>query len=153
MDLSLPKRPLSVANPILGPSAYPAVVLHIEDDESVARAVARFLRLKGYEVVSAASGPEAIQLIENGLVPDLILTDYLLPLRMTGDRVVMEIQTRLGFNPPTIMLASVPHLEIERIGSLADCVFDKPADMKVLLQAIESLLGANLTVHPAAVGH
>ena len=52
------------------------VVLHIEDDLSVARAVARLLRLQGYEVVGAVSSDRAIHLIEEGLVPDLILTDY-----------------------------------------------------------------------------
>jgi two-component system, sensor histidine kinase len=127
-----------------GPSAHPPVVLHIEDDESVARAMARLLRLQGYEVVTAASGDHAIQLIENGLAPDLILTDYRLPLQMTGDQVVTEIQTRLGFKPPTIMLGSVSHLEIETIGSLADRVFVKPGDIEDLLQEIESLLRARI---------
>jgi len=120
------------------------VVLHIEDDENVARAAARRLRLAGYEVVSAASGDDAIQRIENGLVPDLVLTDYLLPLQMTADQVVTEMQTRLGFKPPTILFASVTRLEIERIGSFADRAFDKPADMRVLLQEIESLLSARI---------
>jgi two-component system, sensor histidine kinase len=127
-----------------GPSAYSPVVLHIEDDESVARAMARLLRLKGCEVVPAASGDHAIQLIENGLAPDLILTDYCLPFQMTGDQVVTEIQTRLGFKPPTIMLASVSPLEIETIGSLADRVFVKPGDIEDLLQEIESLLSARI---------
>jgi CheY-like chemotaxis protein len=129
-----------------GPSAcaYPPVVLHIEDDESVARAMARLLRLKGYEVVTAASGDDAIQLIENGLAPDLILSDYRLPLQRTGDQAVTEIQTRLGFKPPTIMLAGLSHLEIERIGSLADRVFVKPGDIEDLLQEIESLLSARI---------
>ena len=44
------------------------VVLHIEDDRSVARAVARLLRLRGYEVVDAVSSDEALQLIEAGLL-------------------------------------------------------------------------------------
>ena len=77
------------------------IVLHIEDDPSVARSVARLLRLQGYEVVSAASGDDSIQLVEDGLVPDLILTDYQLPSGMTGDQVITEIETRLGFRPPT----------------------------------------------------
>lgn len=72
-------------------------VLHIEDDPSVARSMARLLRLHGYEVISATSGDEAIQLVEDGLVPDLILTDYHLPLEMTCDQVITEIETRLGF--------------------------------------------------------
>jgi CheY-like chemotaxis protein len=134
----------SMANSISGPGAYPVVVLHIEDDESVAGAVARLLRLKGYEVVSAASGDQAVQLIENGLAPDLILTDYHLPLQMTGDQVVKEIQTRLGFKPPTIMLASVSRLEISRIGALADRILVKPVDIEGLLQEIESLLSARI---------
>ena len=133
-----------MANSTSGLGAYPAVVLHIEDDESVARAVARLLRLKGYEVVSAASGDHAIQLIENGLVPDLILTDYHLPLQMTGDQVVTEIQTRLGFKPPTIMLASVSRLEINRIGSVANRIRVKPVDIERLVQEIESLLSARI---------
>ena len=112
-------------------------VLHIEDDPSVAKAVARMLGLHGYEVISAASGDEAIRLVENGLIPDLILTDYYLPLQMTGDQVVIEIATRLGFKPPTILLASAP-----RIGtSVADRVFSKPADMDAVVREIERLIG------------
>ncbi len=39
-------------------AAVPIKVLHIEDDPSVARSMARLLRLKGYEVVSAATREE-----------------------------------------------------------------------------------------------
>jgi CheY-like chemotaxis protein len=53
------------------------------------RAVARLLRLQGYAVTSAVSGDQAIHLVENGLVPDLILTDYRL-------EVLNEIRRLLG---------------------------------------------------------
>jgi CheY-like chemotaxis protein len=112
-------------------------VFHIEDDPSVARAVARLLRLRGYEVVSASSGHEAIQLVEDGLIPDLILTDYCLPLQMTGDQVVVEIATRLGFKPPTILFASAPAIT----ACVADRVFSKPADMDAVGREIERLIG------------
>lgn len=112
-------------------------VFHIEDDPSVARAVARLLRLRGYEVISASSGHEAIQLVEDGLIPDLILTDYCLPLQMTGDQVVIEIATRLGFKPPTILLAGAPVIA----ASVADRVFSKPADMDAVGREIERLIG------------
>jgi CheY-like chemotaxis protein len=117
-------------------------VLHIEDDLSVARAVARLLRIKGYEVTSAASGPEAVQVVENGLVPDVILTDYHLPFEMTGVQVVAEITTRLGFRPPTIMLASVRYPDAEKVMSVAHRVFEKPADMLLVVREIEHLLSA-----------
>jgi CheY-like chemotaxis protein len=122
----------------------PSKVLHIEDDPSVSRSVARLLRLHGYEVISAASGDEAIQLVEHGLIPELILSDYHLPLEMTCDRVITEIETRLGFKPPTIVLASVSGIESETMRSVADRVFVKPADMDVLFRKIASLLGTQV---------
>jgi CheY-like chemotaxis protein len=117
-------------------------VLHIEDDPSVARAVARLLRIQGYEVTSAASGAEAVQVVENGLVPDVILTDYHLPFEMTGDQVVAEITTRLGFRPPTIMLAGVQYPDAEKVMSVADRVFEKPADILLAVHEIQHLLSA-----------
>jgi two-component system, sensor histidine kinase len=117
-------------------------VLHVEDDPSVARAVARLLRIQGYDVSSAASGAEAIQVVEDGLVPDVILADYHLPFEMTGDQVVTEITTRLGFRPPTIVLASVPSPEVEKVLSVADCVFGKPADMLLVVREMQHLLSA-----------
>ena len=117
-------------------------VLHVEDDPSVARAVARVLRIKGYEVTSAASGAEAVQVVENGLVPDVILTDYHLPFEMTGDQVLAEITTRLGFTPPTIMLASVQYPHVEKVKSVAYRVFEKPADMLLVVHEIQHLVSA-----------
>jgi CheY-like chemotaxis protein len=119
-------------------------VLHIEDDPSVTRSVARLLRLHGYEVISAASGDEAIQLVEDGLIPELILSDYHLPCEMTCDQVITEIATRLGFKPPTIVLASVSGIESEKMRSVADRVFAKPVDMHVVFREIASLLGTQV---------
>ncbi len=106
--------------------------------------MARLLRLQGYEIISAASGDDAIRLVEDGLVPDLILTDYHLPSGMTGDQVIIEIETRLGFKPPTIMLASVRGPCVEKVQSIADRIFAKPADMDVVLQEIGRLLGTRV---------
>lgn len=45
-------------------------VLHIEDDPSVAKSIARALRFAGVEVASAATREEAIDHVEvRGLVP------------------------------------------------------------------------------------
>jgi CheY-like chemotaxis protein len=115
-------------------------VLHIEDDPGVARSMARVLRLKGYNVISASSGDEAVKMVEEGLIPDLILTDYHLPSKMTGYEVIIEIAMRLGFKPPTIMLASVPDPRAEKMHSPVDRIFTKPADIDVLLCEMDRLL-------------
>lgn len=120
----------------------PIKILHIDDDPSVACSMARLLRVHGYEVISAGSGDDAIQLIEDSLIPDLILTDYHLSLEMTGDQVVTEIATRLGFKPPTLMLTSDPDPEVDKLRSVVDRIFDKPLAANVLLREIEYLLDA-----------
>jgi two-component system CheB/CheR fusion protein len=117
-------------------------VLHIEDDSGVARNMARLLRLYGYEVVTAATRDEAIQHVAvNGLRPDLILIDYLLPDGITGDNVVAEIVARLPFKPPTIMLAGVMADRDEKAKSSVDRFLSKPVEIDVLVREIESLLG------------
>ena len=114
--------------------------MHIEDDPSVAGAVARLLRIQGYEVTSAESGAEAVQAVENGLVPDVILADYHLPFEMTGDQVVLEIAARLGFKPPTIMFASIQsRRDFEKLMAVADRIFEKPVDMLLVLGEINSI--------------
>jgi CheY-like chemotaxis protein len=120
-------------------------VLHIEDDPSVARAVSRLLRIEGYQVRSAGSGEEAIQAVADGLVPDVILADYRLPLETTGDQVVAEIATRLGYRPPTIMFASTEPASAKKVMAVADRLFAKPADMFSVIGAIRELLRARST--------
>jgi len=120
----------------------PLKVLHIEDDPSVARSIGRALRLKGYEVVSAASRDEAIERITvRGFRPDLILTDFDLGQRCcTGDIVVAEIAARLCFKPHTILLTGTSGALAHRAHAFADRILIKPVDMDALLRAIKGLL-------------
>jgi CheY-like chemotaxis protein len=116
-------------------------VLHIEDDPSVARSVARALRLGGHEVVSVATREEALQQLEvHGLRPDVILTDFQLGVGITGDMVVGEIAARLRFKPPTIMLTGISDRHVKSSASCADRILAKPVDVIALLREIDDLL-------------
>ena len=116
-------------------------VLHIEDDPSVARSMARLLRLQGYEVASAATREEVMHHLEvNGLRPDLILTDSQLRMGVTGDELVSEVAARLQFKPPTIMLTSDTGAYAGQAKSIADRILPKPVDINALLHEIEDLL-------------
>jgi CheY-like chemotaxis protein len=117
-------------------------VLHIEDDPSVARSMARLLRLQGYEVASAATRDEVIHHLKiNGLRPDLILTDSQLCMGLTGDELVAEVATLLQFKPPTIMLTSDTSAHAGQAKSIADRILPKPVDVSALLSEIEDLVG------------
>lgn len=116
-------------------------VLHIEDDLSVARSVARALRLGGHEVVSVATRDEALQQLEvHGLRPDVILTDFQLGVGITGDMIVAEIAARLRFKPPTIMLTGISDPHVKNGTACADRIIAKPVDVTALLREIDDLL-------------
>lgn len=53
--------------------------LLLEDEELVRMSTAHMLTDLGYEVVEAASAEEAMQRIGEGLTPDLVVTDHLMP--------------------------------------------------------------------------
>jgi len=139
LDRAVPEAEVASRAP---PVAVPVTVLHIEDDPSVARSMARLPRLRGFEVVSAATREEVRQHMEaGGLCPDLILTDFQLALGLTSDEIIADIAARLQFKPPTIVLsggAAGPHAA--KINSIADRVLPKPVDITALLHAIDELL-------------
>jgi two-component system, cell cycle sensor histidine kinase and response regulator CckA len=66
-------------------------VLVVEDDDGVRRLVRRVLEPAGYTVLSAATGPEALQLCEERADPvHLLLTDVVLPV-MDGSTVAERL--------------------------------------------------------------
>jgi CheY-like chemotaxis protein len=54
-------------------------VLLVDDEELVRATTASMLGELGYKVVEAASGEEALALVRDGLVLDLLVTDQLMP--------------------------------------------------------------------------
>lgn len=60
-----------------------ATILFVEDNKDLRKNAALVLELEGYEVQVARDGREALDLLEGGLVPDLIVSDIMMP-RMDG---------------------------------------------------------------------
>ena len=145
--------PGGLATPLLIEPASPVVlnaltevgsvtVLHIEDDPGVARSMSMLLQLEGYKVVSAATRDEALQHIKDyGVRPDLILCDFNLPMGFTGDQIVAEIATVLGYKIPTIMLTGdIADRHVAKAKLVAERILPKPVDTNRLLRAMDNLL-------------
>lgn len=75
-------------------------VLVIDDDEDFRETVTMVLEGEGLDVVSATSGEEALQLLQGGLRPSMILMDLMMP-GMNG----WVLRTRLAEDPE---LARIP---------------------------------------------
>ena len=60
-----------------------ARVLVVEDEHELRELIATWLETRNYQVVQAADGRDAVDLLEAGLEPDVILLDLTMP-RMDG---------------------------------------------------------------------
>ncbi|GAB5495974.1 MAG: sigma-54 dependent transcriptional regulator [Phycisphaerales bacterium] len=128
-------------------------ILIVDDDPIVAESLEELLRVSGYEVTSALSGPEAIDLITAaGRAPDAIITDVFMP-GMDGLALMREIK-ELRIGSAVIMLTGYGTVEsaVEALRLGAADYLTKPVVEDELRLAIEraiqqrSLLQENETL-------
>lgn len=66
-------------------------VLVVDDDPANLQVLINNLALENYAIAQASNGMEALALLENGLEPDIILLDVMMP-KMTGYEVVAKLR-------------------------------------------------------------
>lgn len=78
---------------IIGPKPRPATVLMAEDDPAAAEMLEVLLEKAGYRVRVAMDGQAALDALDEGPAPDVILLDWMLP-RISGLEVCRKIRER-----------------------------------------------------------
>ncbi len=118
-------------------------VLVVDDSLSVRKVVQRALESKRIEVLSAASGTEAMEQIARE-TPDLIVCDVIMP-DMDGYQICDFVKKHptLGHTPVLLISGIVNSTVMERAAKVrSDDVMRKPFAADELLHRIESLLPA-----------
>jgi len=113
-------------------------VVLVEDDPTVLRVVADYLRARGFQVEPYADGTDASEALRAG-TPDLVILDRILP-GVTGDELCAQI--RATSTVPVIMLTALDSVPA-RIGGLergADDYIPKPFSLRELLLRMNGLL-------------
>jgi len=111
-----------------------------EDEFLIADMLVVSLEEAGHEVHEAAHGAAALKLIRE-VVPDLVITDFMMPL-MTGLELAEAIRADSALQRIPIILVSGAQGAIARArADLFDLVFDKPYAMDRLLAAVVQLGG------------
>ncbi|PSJ36339.1 hybrid sensor histidine kinase/response regulator [Sphingomonas deserti] len=67
--------------------------LLVDDEELVRMSTADMLMDIGYEVVEASSAEQALMMVDDGLTPDIVVTDHLMP-GMTGGELASALRAR-----------------------------------------------------------
>jgi len=118
------------------PKVSRATILAVDDEPDVLTILQWFLSSEGFEVMTALSGPEALQRVEERL-PDLIITDYRMP-GMSGLALCRWLRAhRETQGIPIILHTAQDPPPTDR---LYDRVFTKPSDIGPLVSEVRALL-------------
>ncbi|MGA2191976.1 MAG: response regulator [Nitrospirota bacterium] len=114
-------------------------ILIIEDEESVRLALSKILENFGYNIFTAADGPEGLELFVRQGDFDLVVTDLSLP-GPSGWEVASSVKEREP-KTPVILLSGwdVTDSELRSRGNI-ERVLSKPVKISSLLQAISELV-------------
>jgi two-component system KDP operon response regulator KdpE len=113
-------------------------VLVVDDEAPIRRALQLNLRARGYEVIEAGSGPQALQMVASEH-PDIVLLDLGLP-GMSGLEVLPAIR---GWSSVPIIVLTVRDDERTKVRALdegADDYVTKPFGMDELLARLRAAL-------------
>ena len=120
----------------------PATILVVDDMDLVRHTLTRTLTLAGYNVLEAADGREALDIIRKnrGLI-DLTLSDILMPL-MNGTELAGQVQKEFPGSRMILMSAYLPEgLAVIEAEGREILLLQKPIGQPELLRAIASALG------------
>ncbi len=120
----------------------PTCVLLVEDDALVRESIREHLERRNYVCVEAASGAEALQLLQSQN-PDVIVTDIAMP-GMNGIEFLLKSRA-LGCRLPAILLTAVNDTSVLALGRDAGafCSLPKPPDYAKLDAMIQRGLALN----------
>ena len=128
-------------------------ILVADDEDRIRKLVGDFLYRKGYEIIEAADGGEALRIATQEPAPDLIILDVMMPV-LDGWTVLSEIRRRS--NVPVILLTA-KSTESDQLGGFrlgADDYITKPFSPSLLVARAEALLkrGGKITENRRVCG-
>jgi len=117
-------------------------LLVVEDVPDILVLLVETLKFKGYKVVTATNGEEALDVVKNGL-PALIITDILMP-KMDGFSLVHSLRLNPSTrNIPVVFLSATYVAPEDKEFALTIGVtrfIEKPVDMEAFFPMIDKLL-------------
>jgi CheY-like chemotaxis protein len=122
-------------------------ILVVEDEEAVRTCVCSILRAKGYKVVSASNGVEALSVWkEHGPTIDLLLTDMVMPEGLTG----LDLAEKLLAERPDLKVIYTSGYSAELVVAQSTLraggrFLAKPYQSKLLMQTVREALDCQQT--------
>ena len=127
-----------------GPLAVPATILVAEDSADTRAVIGRALAFRGYRVVEAADGSEAVE-VATSECPDLVVMDLNMPVMdgLAATERIRELKDRCG-NIPVVVVTAYDTYGMKEAALEVGCdaYLLKPLDLDELESVIARLLAA-----------
>jgi DNA-binding response OmpR family regulator len=111
------------------------VVLLVEDDDDLRETLVAPLLRAGLQVVGAVDGEDAGRLLLNGLVPDLVLLDMMLPRRHGAQVLELIESSETLAGVPVIVISAAPGWASFGAGEKR-AFLQKPFELDALLRQV-----------------
>jgi PAS domain S-box-containing protein len=136
-----PEKPSAEAASVSLDESNGTTVVVVEDEDAIRTLTRRILSKQGYEVVEAESPEHAITLCE-GMKPDLLLTDVVMP-GMSGKDLSERLRERHA-DLRVLFMSGYTDNVMDRYGMDAggDSLLQKPFNGRELLEAVQEALAA-----------
>ncbi len=136
-DESAAVQPVEQAKAAAADLTGHGTILLVEDEEAVRAFAARALASRGYTVLQAATGLEALQVVEEqGGKIDLVVSDVMMP-EMDGPRMFAELRKR-GVTARVIFISGYTEDAFAHLPEGEDFSFlPKPFSLKQLIEAVK----------------
>ncbi len=113
------------------------MILFVDDDPAIVDATTMMLELAGISVLSALDGNRAIAMLEEGLSPDMVVSDFRLP-GANGIEVIRRARELRGSYLPTVLMTGDTSGKVIDEAAISNCtVLRKPVDTDHLISLIE----------------
>jgi two-component system, cell cycle sensor histidine kinase and response regulator CckA len=137
------RRPEESGSPSIIAPASTKTVLIVDDDDAVRNPAAEFLKMEGFKVLQACTGPEALRIVEESRSRvDILVTDIVMA-GMHGNAVADELK-RAHHNLRVLYMSG----DADKAGKISQepdgrhhAVLQKPFRLNRLIETIHQLLG------------
>jgi two-component system cell cycle sensor histidine kinase/response regulator CckA len=141
--LGLAPAPVAKARPVARDLSGAGCILFVEDEDAVRGVAARLLRARGYEVIEACDGEEALALAqEHAGKIDLLISDVIMP-GIDGPTLLKRAREFLG-SAPVMFISGYAEAEFSDLleGETGVTFLPKPLDIKILAERVKQQLQA-----------
>jgi len=115
-------------------------ILIVEDEFAIAELLEMVLADAGYEVLTAANGRQALERIAETPLPDLIITDFMMPV-LDGAGLIAAIRNDpVKRDIPYIVMSSIPEANVREQVNGYRAFLRKPFQLAVLAAVVAGVV-------------